>query len=157
MSPDLIDGRYRPIFFYYGSLSTVFFSECNPIDRRYRPYHSVSVSNPIDCWYQPYSVVSVILSTVDIDRDQSTGRLKSHQPIDDTCGYLKQFGPRVTNQSAKDVKATTFFERLYLVPDCAKLRPLSPYPWRPLPHLSFCNYFSISVQFFCQHDSPSSS
>ena len=88
MSPDLIDGRYRPIFFYYGSLSTVFFSECNPIDRRYRPYHSVSVSNPIDCWYQPYSVVSVILSTVDIDRDQSTGRLKSHRPIDDTCGIL---------------------------------------------------------------------
>jgi len=32
--------------------------------------------------------VSVILSTVDIDRDQSTGRLKSHWPIDDTCEIL---------------------------------------------------------------------
>ena len=29
--------------------------------------------------------MSVILSTVDINRDQSTGRYKSHRPIDDTC------------------------------------------------------------------------
>ena len=30
--------------------------------------------------------------------------------------------------------------------DCATLRSLSSCPWRPLPHLSACNYFTISVQ-----------
>ena len=45
-------------YFILDPRSTAIRSECNPIDRRYRPY----------------SAVSVILSTVDIDRDQSTGR-----------------------------------------------------------------------------------
>jgi len=35
-----------------------------------------------------YSQVSESLSTVDIDRDRSTGRLKSNRPIDDTCANL---------------------------------------------------------------------
>jgi len=53
-------------------ISTVFSSSWILIDRRYRPYSQVGES----------------LSTVDIDRDQSTGRLKSNRPIDDTCGIL---------------------------------------------------------------------
>jgi len=53
-------------------ISTVFSSRCILIDRRYRPYSQIGES----------------LSTVDIDRDRSTSRLKSNRPIDDTCANL---------------------------------------------------------------------
>jgi len=52
--------------------STVYSSRLILIDRRYRPY----------------SQVGEFLSTVDIDCDRSTGRLKSNRPIDDTCANI---------------------------------------------------------------------
>jgi len=84
-------GRNRPIFLVWihiesistdfwlkstvDAISTVFSSMCILIDRRYRPYSQVGES----------------LWTVDIDRDWSTGRLKSNRPIDDTCAHLSLF------------------------------------------------------------------
>ena len=38
--------------------------------------------------YRPYSRVGESASTVDIDRDISTGRYTTHRPIDETCGNL---------------------------------------------------------------------
>ena len=52
-----IDGRFRQIFWW------------NRRSMRYRPSFQIGES----------------ASTVDIDRDKSTGRLKSNRPIDDTC------------------------------------------------------------------------
>ena len=56
----LIDGQYRQIFFYYGSLSTVdidpILQWVYPVDRRFRPYSSMSVSNPIDRRYRPWPI-----------------------------------------------------------------------------------------------------
>jgi len=62
--------------------------------------------------------------------------------------------PRGTKVSAIDVKAKTFFQRLYLVPGLRKIAPFVT---------MLCDYFSISVQFvpqmapqfFFKHDSPS--
>jgi len=67
------DVRYRPIFFYYESyrpsILTIFSRRWNQIDR----------------WYRPYSSVGLMESTVYINLDKSSGRLKSNRPIDDTC------------------------------------------------------------------------
>jgi len=41
--------------------------------------------------YRPYFQVDESASTVDIDRDKSTGRLKSNRPIDDTCEFKDKF------------------------------------------------------------------
>jgi len=102
-----VDGRYRPIFFWYDSISTVDFDRFlgeidgqSNIDRifkyvnLYRPSISTVFSSRrilIDRRYRPYSQVGESLSTVDIDRDQSTGRLKSNRPIDDSCAKYTPF------------------------------------------------------------------
>jgi hypothetical protein len=69
-------GRYRPISGYYEpnrpSVSTVILRRCNRTDRRYRPYCPVGGTEP----------------TVNIDRDQPTGRLKPTDRTDDTCAKL---------------------------------------------------------------------
>jgi len=84
-----IDGRYRPIFFWYDmnpyrrSISTDFWVKLT-VDQISTVFSSKWIL--IDRRYQPYSQVGESLSTVDIDRDRSTGRLKSNRPIDDTCG-----------------------------------------------------------------------
>jgi len=62
----VFSNRFNP---YQPSISTVFSSRWILIERRYRLYSQVGES----------------LSTVDIDRDRSTSRLKSNRPIDDTC------------------------------------------------------------------------
>jgi len=44
----------------------------------------------IDCRYRPYFKVGELASTVDIDCDKSTGRLKSNRPIDNTCVQIER-------------------------------------------------------------------
>ena len=65
--------RYRPISGYYEPnrplISTVILRRCNLTDRRYRPCCPEGGTEP----------------TVDIDRDQPTGRLKPTDRTDDTC------------------------------------------------------------------------
>ena len=69
--------RYRPISGYYEPnrplISTVILRRCNLTDRRYRPCCPEGGTEP----------------TVDIDRDQPTGRLKPTVRTDDTCGIHK--------------------------------------------------------------------
>jgi len=72
------DGRYRPIFFYYGShrlsISTLFSHRWIGIDCRYQPYHE--------------SPVCESASTIDIDREISTRSdwwIKKDRLIDNTC------------------------------------------------------------------------
>jgi len=67
-----IDRLFKYVNPYRPSILTTFSSRRILIDRRYRPYSQLGVS----------------LSTVDIDSDWSTGRLKSNRPIDDTCGIM---------------------------------------------------------------------
>ena len=75
-------GRHRPISGYYEtnrpSISTVILRKCNRTDRRYRPCFPVGGTEP----------------TVDIDRDQPTGRLKPTDRTDDTCGSFASFSVR---------------------------------------------------------------
>jgi len=102
-----IDGWYRPIFFWYESTATFDFDRfLGEIDGRsniasifklvnpYRPSISTVFSSRwilIDRRYRPYSEVGESLSTVDIDRDRSTGQLKSNRPIHDTlCKFFKK-------------------------------------------------------------------
>jgi len=84
-------------------------------------------------------------------------------PIGDCAGSSNNLVPRGTKLSAIDVTARAIFECVYLVQDCANLRPESNVPIHPQPHRSLADYFSISMQFFPQvaphffgqHDSPS--
>ena len=116
--------------FWYESTSTVhfdwFFAEIDgrcDIDRIFKkvnPYWPsiLTVFSSrwilIDHWYRLYSQVGESLLTVDIDSDQSTGRLKSNRPIDDTCveydGKFESFG--------KEFRRTKFIvvERVKLGP-----------------------------------------
>jgi len=100
-----IDGRYRPIFFgmnpYRRSISTDFWKK-STVDHISTVFSSRRIL--IDRRYRPYSQVGESLSTVDIDRDRSTGRLKSNRPIDRR--HLWDFGrilfflvPNVQNTS----------------------------------------------------------
>ena len=116
---------YRP------SISTVFFSEYNPIDRRYRPY----------------SGVSVILSTVDIDHDQSTGRLKSHRPIDDTCEKF-QFN------SLKILKTSKFFDEFCVFRIFDKFKNVDINVWYQKLYTQPWRYQRVSNSAFCKHETP---
>jgi len=98
MSTMTVDIDRRPIFFgmrtHRRSISTDFFFNMNPYRRSISTDFWVKSTVDqistvfssrwilIDRRYRPYSQVGESLSTVDIDRDRSTGRLKSNRPID---------------------------------------------------------------------------
>jgi len=71
------NGRYRPISGYYEpnrpSILTVILRRCNRTDSQYRPCCPVGGTEP----------------TIDIDRDQPTGRLKPTDRTDNTCANFQ--------------------------------------------------------------------
>ena len=113
------DGRYRPStdsfgmrahrrsiltdFFGYEFISTVDFDWVkSTVDQISTVFSSRWIL--IDRRYRPFSQVGESLSTVDIDRDRSTGRLKNNRPIDDTCADFGRFCPVATRCQGKPKK-----------------------------------------------------
>jgi len=160
------DGRYRPStdFFLYEGTSTVhidrFCFGMNPYRRSISTDFWVKSTVDqistvfssrwiiIDRRYRPYSQVGESLSTVDIDRDRSTGRLKSNRPIDDTCARFCQEEGR--EKKEKKIYVKLEFLLFHRVAFPTKERPLW-YTAR-LPMFLLVVFFTTST--FCNFRDP---
>ena len=79
--------------------STVILRSWIGIDRQYRPYSRR---------YRPYSEVGESLSTVDIDSDRSTGRLKSNRPMTTPVQLRVEFLLKTDSGYPRDAEVTLF-------------------------------------------------